>query len=46
VFCACEIMQLLSVVFFVVRDVGKFDFRSVVNETLKEVVSCGEKVMQ
>jgi hypothetical protein len=33
VFCACEIIQLFSVVFCVVRDVHKFDFRLVINET-------------
>jgi hypothetical protein len=31
VFCACEIMQLFSVVFCVVRTVHKFDIRRVIN---------------
>jgi hypothetical protein len=33
VFCACDIVQLFSVVFCVVRTVNKFDFRHVINET-------------
>ena len=32
-FCACGIIQLLSVVLYVVRIVHKFYFRPVVNET-------------
>jgi hypothetical protein len=32
VFCACEIIQLFSVVFCVVTSVHKFDFRIVMNE--------------
>jgi hypothetical protein len=35
VFCACEIVRLFSVVFFVFRAVGKFDFRLVVHEKRK-----------
>jgi hypothetical protein len=33
VFCACEIIQLPSVLFSVARAVNKFDFRLVINET-------------
>jgi hypothetical protein len=33
VFCACEIIQLFSVVFCVIRAVHEFDFRLVINET-------------
>jgi hypothetical protein len=32
VFCACEIVQLFSVVFYVVRAVYEFDFRPVLKE--------------
>ena len=32
-FCACEVIQLFSVVLCVVRSVNKFDFRIVTNET-------------
>ena len=33
-FCACEIIQLFSVVFSTLRDAPKFDFRLAINETL------------
>ena len=45
-FCAFEIMQLSSAMFCVVRAVGKFDFRGVIDENLKDVAPDGEKVMQ
>ena len=32
-FCACEMIQLFSVMFCVVRSVHKFDFRLVINYT-------------
>jgi hypothetical protein len=32
-FCACEIIQLFIVVFYVVRDANKFRFGFVINET-------------
>jgi hypothetical protein len=32
-FFACEVLQLFSVVLYVVRDVHKFDFRLFINET-------------
>jgi hypothetical protein len=38
VFCACEILQLFSVVFFLVRAVRNFDFLRVINETINYVM--------
>jgi hypothetical protein len=39
VFCACDIIQLFSVLFYVVRAVQKFDFRFVTKETSKKMVT-------
>jgi len=36
VFCACEIIQLFSVLFYVFRAKHKFDFRLVMNEALNK----------
>jgi hypothetical protein len=35
-FCACEIIQLFSAVFYVIRAVHKFNFGLVINETTNE----------
>jgi hypothetical protein len=48
VFCACEVLQLFSAVFYVVRAVHKFEFRLVINETPSkwrpvEIRSCSDR---
>ena len=46
VFFACEVILLFCVVFFVFSAGPKFDFRVVINGTLKKWHASGEKILQ